>query len=670
MRLSLSQTGTAALLIGVFCFYAILQIGWLAVDERPVVEDRDFIRVAHWGHVLRRDTLSGVYPPKAGYVRHSPLLTLWTAPVLAVFGCRADVAVLSLLPFAGFLMLALYQIARRYLSCAASVTAAVLVLAFHHFAVVEPLYPAYSFMKEYKADLPLSAIVAVTFWAMLMLHEHASRHAIEFAAITMALGMLTRISYPFYGAILAVALWAGGWRDRAFWIRIATAFGIALCVAAPWYLFHAGGVMRYFTERELNSAWAHHTGMPEFLSSENLLFYLRGLRNLLSWPFLVFSLLGLFLMLVRRARGTGFILSGLFVTYLVLLLLPGKSVRFLTPCLFLLALGAAAPLDMLRTVWLRRLAAAIIIAIACFRLLCMNGLVHGTVDVSGISSAELSPIANDWCVGDIFKDVVDAHHRDSVLRIAVVPFLGHFRHGSFMQEALEQGIRLRDESTWLIRGNAWREELEQADFLVTKTGDNGPALYAPHSKAINSWLESEQGKGFVLSGHYALPDGSNALLYHQRNRFAPQWTLLPERSSTQVIAQFGDSILLRSVHMSRGADVLRIRCEWEATAKADRDYRFFIQLRRGSQNLVAESFVPARGSLPTGVWTSGLHLVETYEVPLSRVGDGTPYTIWCGFNRGFFRLPIAQSHQDVFLRAVNLGSSLLLPENAPPCEGL
>ena len=228
MRLPTSQIRTVLLLSAVFCLYASLQVVWLTVDDRAIVEERDFIRVAHWGHVLRRDALSGVYPSGGGYVRHSPLLALWTAPFLALFGCRADVAVMSLLPFAALLMVAVYQIASRYLSGAASAVAAVLVLAFHHFAVVEPFYPAYSFIKEYKADLPLSAVVAATCWAMLVLHERTSRRAIGLAALTMVVGMLTRISYPLYVAILAAALWVAGRRDRRAWVRIAVALGIAL----------------------------------------------------------------------------------------------------------------------------------------------------------------------------------------------------------------------------------------------------------------------------------------------------------------------------------------------------------------------------------------------------------------------------------------------------------
>ena len=670
MRLPTSQIRTVLLLSAVFCLYASLQVGWLTVDDRAIVEERDFIRVAHWGHVLCRDALSGVYPSGGGYVRHSPLLTLWTAPLLALFGCRADVAVLSLLPFAALLVLAVYQIALRYLSRATSAVAAVLVLSFHHFAVVEPFYPAYSFIKEYKADLPLSALVAATCWAMLVLHERASRRAIGLAVLTMVVGMLTRISYPLYVAILAAALWVEGRRDGRSWVRIAVALGIAFCAVSPWYLFHAAGIVRYFTERELNPSWALHTGMPEFMSTANLLFYARGLRNILSWPFLIVASLGLLLLLVRRARGIGFIVSGLLITYWILFLLPGKSIRFLAPCLFFVALVVAAPLDALRGAFCRHVAVTLMVTAACIRMLCMNGVVPGYDDISGISNAELRPVKDDWCVGRIFKDAVSAHQRGAVLRIAVVPFLGHFRHGSFEQEALEQGIRLRDESTWLIRGDAWREELKQADFLVTKSGANGPPLYAPHREDIDSWLKTESGAAFGVVGRYALPDGSEAVLRQQRIPPASEWRIHASGMSTNVVARFGDAIVLRSVQSWREGDRVRIQCEWEATARPRRDYRFFVQLRKGRRNAETAGFVPARGAHPTGTWRPGLHLIETYEVLLPHDTGQEDYTVWCGLHRGARRLPISEYQGDVFRRAMRIGSTLLLPKEEPSCECL
>jgi hypothetical protein len=667
MGLSPSKFCVTLIPIIAFILYAVLQVGWLAADERPAVEQRDFARVVHWGHVLRGDALGAVYPVTGDHVRHSPFLTVWTAPFLALFGCRLDVAVLSLLPFAALLMLAVYGIARRYVSSTAASIASLLALAFHHFAVVEPLYPAYAFLKEYKADFPLSALVAATFWGMLGLRDCASRRRIAAVALIAAVGMLTRVSFPIFVAVLATALWIDGIRDGATWKRIAYALALAACLAAPWYLFHAAGILRYFVEREVNPDWALHTGMPEFSTLANLLFYLRGIRNMISLPFIALGAMGLLLMLKRRSRGGGLVISGLLIMYGVLTILPGKSVRFVTPFLFLIAMPVAGIIDAMQTPFRRGAVGALILLLACSRMLCMNGVVPDAGGRGDRVLSEVAPMADDWSIGDILDDALRAKHGIGVLRIAVVPFLGHFRHDAFAQIATERDIRLRRESEWLIRGDAWEAELSRAEFLVTKSGSNGPELYSPHGVAVDRWLAGPEGSAFSVVGCYALPDGTEAILHQQEVSASQAWRMLPEGAGrTNVVAQFGDAIVLRAVESWREGGQLAVRCEWESMGRPKQDYRFFVQFRKGMRNAITKSFTPAAGALPTGVWTPGLRLIETYHIPLPQ--DDDTYESWIGWHRGLMRLPIQQAHAPIFWRALALRSTLLLSGNAPACD--
>ncbi|MBT3194122.1 MAG: hypothetical protein HN341_16380 [Verrucomicrobia bacterium] len=669
MVVQTSQFRVAAILLGALLLYAGLQTFWLVADERPAVELRDFERIAQSGHALRGDSLGKAYPSGSQHVRHSPLLSAWTVPFLATFGCTVDVAVLSLLPFALLLVVAAYQISLRYLSPLAAAVSAILVLAFHHFAVVEPLYPAYSFTKEFKPDLPLSALVAATCWGMLVLRERTSRRAIVVVGLTMAAGFLTRISFPVFVAILGVALWCDGMRKVAVWRRIAWAGVLAACVSAPWYLVNAPGVIRYFAEREVNVEWALHTGMPRFLSLDNLMFYVWGIRNMVSVLALAFAALGILCMYRKRSRGMRFSIAGLLIAYGVLTLLPGKSVRFMIPLLVLIALPIASLVDAERGRLRRGLAALILLLMAGFRMLCLNGVIPGYYDPSGIDPEELAPLASDWRVGDILDDAIEAKHDDSVLRIAVVPFVGHFRHDALVQAAIERGVRIRRESGWMMRGDAWMMELAEAEFLVTKSGANGPSLYVPYGADVERWLATPAGKVFAVLGRYALPDGSEATLYQRADPSVRGWSRLPEgEGGTEVLARFGDAIVLRSLKAWRERDHVCIRCEWEAERAPAKDYRLFIQLRTGLRSIRAEAFVPACGSLPTGLWQTGFRLEETYEIGIPE--NGLEYEIWIGWHRGWRRLSITDSCRPVFWRALGLGPILRLSDNALTCNSL
>jgi hypothetical protein len=650
-------------LLAVFSFFACLQILWLSIDRRPIVEERDFFIAARMSHDLTGSEIGRAYPDMQGFVRHSPLAPTWAALFLAVFGCRADIAVLSLLPFIWLLMWSVYRVSRSFCSEAAATACAVLVLCFHHFAVVEPLYPSYVFLSEFEISLPLSALVAATCWRLLAAFRDPSRKNVVILGLIMAAGMLTRIIYPVYVLILVAALWSEGFHDSRLWKCFARALPVGILLAAPWYLVHLDQILRYMLTRELSAGWALYTGMPDVFTLKNLTCYLDAAVDMLSWPFLALAIIGMSIKLWRKSPGRSFILSGLGLAYVILTLHWGKSIRFMAPCLLFLGLAAVQVVDLSGTPARRRFVAGILIVAACLRMVCMHGFCPGYRDVSGISADELRPSRDDWRVPDIMKDILAEHDNETLLRMTVVPFLGHFRHASFMQYAYEKGIRVEPDSGWRIRTDAWRDELGGSEFIITRIPEERDDPYSPHQQDCALWIRDHLGDTLHEVRRYDLLDGTMAVLY-RNDRKEDGWVRLEGPTTTNALATFNDSIVLSSLKQRVEGGTLVVQCEWKCLREPGREYRFFVQLRRKGRSVVDSSFVPGRGLLPITNWKPGFCLAETYRIPLSRGAGLGDLEIWAGWYRGLWRLKAKSAAFPVFLRAVHIGDTGVLSTNS------
>lgn len=689
------QPGFRILLVA-FVFFAVAQTVWLAIDRRPVTEERHYFAAARMAHALRGTDIGRAYPETGYHSPYPPLPAYYTGAILAVAGCRADVASLSLLPFAWLLLWAVWKIGRVFFSGEAAAAGAVLVLCFHHFVDVEPLYAPYTFINEYMLDLPLSALLAVALYFLIRqlrtpvvesalradeMRSESARYNGErddhserrdwtplFLGLTVGLAMLIKVSTPLYILVAAAGLLLEGYRSRSGWLSLWLPAAIAAAVALPWYLLHIGDVAGYLVEHEFNAGLALRDGMPAVGSAENLLYYLKALQSMLSMPFVVLVVVSTLLIAVVRIPGRRLIVSGMVLSYLVLTVLWGKSWRFLTPCLVYPALAAAAAADIAgRRAGTRRAIVYGLVAAALLRMTFMYGAGPAATTEQG-NIVRLASVKNDGGIERIMQDILRERDRDTLLRISVSPYLRRFRHVSFMQYALEHDIRMAWESEWRIRTGEWREELERSEFIITKTGYAGPARYVPHRAEIQDWLQARRGDSVQLVKEYPLADGSLARLFKQDRKFS-NWRRLPAAGPQRPLVNFDDSILLTDCSVTTAGSNILVNCTWQAVSIPDREYRLFMQLRNGRRNIVARTFTPGDGLYPLIDWKKGERLTERYTMPLPAGRRAEDCELWLGWNRRFRRLPVKSSAFPELMNAVHVAARPLSSKEGTACPG-
>jgi len=270
----------AAVFIAVSCW-------WLAQDASIPVDDAgthlssalDAYSSLAGGHLLKAFTVAAPYPP---------MVFLAGALGVSVGGVGvAPPIIAENLVFLPLLVLGCYNVGRLAFGRLAGALAVVFALGCP--LVVEEFH-------ELMLDAPEAAMVAVSVWAILA-SERFSRPGVSLlAGVTVGVGMLTKETFPFF--IAGVALTAAVRGGPRAWRGIALFAGTAVLIAAPWYVYEFSRIHE-LTSEALGSSSALasksiFTGVaPPRLSAVNLTWYFWSTLNwLLYLPLLAFVIVG------------------------------------------------------------------------------------------------------------------------------------------------------------------------------------------------------------------------------------------------------------------------------------------------------------------------------------------------------------------------------------------
>jgi 4-amino-4-deoxy-L-arabinose transferase-like glycosyltransferase len=642
-----------ALLFAVFAVFVVLQGRWLHIDRRPVAVEMHYFAAARIAHALQGTVTGGGFPSHPPLSPYPPLIVYYTAPFLALFGIRADVAVLTLLPFAGLLMWATWQIARMYFTRESACVAAIAVLCFHHFLNREPSFPQYNFLNQYLLDLPLSAVVSLTLLLLLRIARGGTTGHTLALGLVLGCGALIRVNYALYLPVLLLSVCIEEKCGREFWKRLVKPVLLGAVVAAPWYGLHAPDLFNDFFRREFNWDCAARYGLPPILSFEGWTYYGPIVRSMLSWPLTLAALLGILGIALTRKKGWKLVLSGCVFSYVLLSCFYSKNARVALPCILFAAFGTAGLVETLRP-RLHHLAALGITGWALLRMIHFAGALPVAHRLMEGDRTAVQPAATDWRVGDIMKDIVRTHDTNVALRISVVPFRLHFRHASFLQYALEHDLVVAADAEWQLRSDRWQEELDLSEFIITSDGDNGPGLFLPHKAEIEEWIRERRGTSVHRLACYRLPDGSEATLY-RHDRQLPAWRYGQPSPARKPLVRFGPQVALSDYSLRREGEELVVTCEWQAMGTPRKEHRLFIHLRQDRRNVASPTFMPGKGLLPLHIWKQGLVINEEYRLALPREWKDQTYEVWIGWYRRFHRLPVRNAELPSFFNAVNLG---------------
>lgn len=258
-----------AALILLLLFHLYMNLWWLRVDEHGIQSDEELhmltARAYHEALFPVNEHASlGARLSKAWWLEtpsqspvHPPLLPLTGALAVALFGYSVDVLAFCNTFFFLLMLIAVFQIAKGFLSTREALYA-VAVVSFAPMLYTASRY----FMTDY-----LSMTLCV--WAMLVLMRSrnflSTRSALLFGILN-GLALLARLTTPIYYFLPALFFFIQGIKENRnnkkallrLFMNGCLAVVATLAIAAPWYVSHAHHFYHYWTDSDL----IRQTGSP------------------------------------------------------------------------------------------------------------------------------------------------------------------------------------------------------------------------------------------------------------------------------------------------------------------------------------------------------------------------------------------------------------------------
>lgn len=490
---------THIILALVVLFFICGNIVWIILDSSPPLWDiaghsARSILVSQllygWDliSILRLDT---IYPPFAYIV--SGILFL-------LFGSHPDIPQYSLLLWAVVLFLSTYSIAvQLYQKKSIGIFSCIFLMGY-------PLVVHFS--RIFDLDFPQTAILTATFAALLKSKNFTHYKWTLGTACLIALSLLTKWTSVIFlaGPILMILISALRIKEHRSIVlkNIFHGFLLLLGIAGPWYAVNSFAVLKSSIATRNNG---FSVPFENLMSIKNALYYIGKTTTGMSWPLALFSGAGFLRLLYKRSRSDLFLIVWCSVPYVIMtFLLYSKENRYFLPVFPALAIASAACVAYLPKIF-RIVTWSVIIILAIFfwletswhvrllphawylnsRLALTYGYYKPTPQGPGYGFAYPTQYQTNIpdIVSALAKDIFEKNKK-GVIQIAVVPnsiFLTAQEIQYYARlngvDSPRQPFQLEYALSSRIRGPEWRTDILNADYLITKTGDQGPLIWGP-----------------------------------------------------------------------------------------------------------------------------------------------------------------------------------------------
>jgi hypothetical protein len=353
-------------------------------------------------------------------------------------------------------------------------------------------------------DLPLTAIAAAAYWALLS-SEEFSRWIPSLAfGVIHALGMLHKWSFFSY-MLPAYFLALGSLRERRTALIMLLSAGVSAALFAPWYAAHAALLPSRLVQASSDfaiSVWTPGAWLIYFKQASDSI-------GPVVW---FLGVVGLVAPQYPRRREQGWVLLSWFAaSYIFWTIVPNRQLRFLLPGL--VPLGVA-----FCSTWPK----AVTWSAVAFQLVTMLNFFGGWIGplkldlpfYSFQSFENRPPMKEDWKTEEILRKI--EAERDPARPISNVTLVAndtYFNAPTFhwMQRRLGlEHARMRGVN---------RRLCELSEFVLVKDPKVGPnsvisglAEAAAEIREPNGWF----GKAYEEIARWPLPDTNSAILYRQR----------------------------------------------------------------------------------------------------------------------------------------------------------
>ena len=450
----------------------------------------------------------------------APLIALLPLPAFVVFGADATTGLLFLnfliVLLNIFLFLLFKEVADRRTALLGVVLTATMPVIF-------------GLSREFLVEYGLTAIVVMWIY-FLITSDHFRKNNLALGFLA-GLGLLMKANFPLYIFAPAAIVFVQRLRIDGLrtWKRLLTDVGTILItgmlLAGIWY-FHNGLSVIKFGLSTGYGTWAGNY-------TQGLLQYWKGLVATGISPYLCLCLVlfaGLLFALKPRKTIKGaasennlVIASWLVVPFLILSASTAKDVRYLAPVLPVIGLTIACLFFQLIPKKRVLPAVLILLLIPIFNLIYTTfPLGNRTLQLDGFPIVTFygwnqahRPVKENWGVEKFLSDInADANGQGKKIALSIDHKYYNFLTFSYFRTLKNYPFDLNaigyvpsDTST-----TQTITDLSQFDYIVAKTGEQGPEWTNYRNKEIRAALGKKNGDFFLLRA-YQLPDSSEALLY-------------------------------------------------------------------------------------------------------------------------------------------------------------
>jgi hypothetical protein len=488
------------LLLALFGVLVTVTVAWVSVDRRPPMWD-------HANHLERaiackeilidpgRDRLRAILALSSFY---PPLVTCAAGVLYLWFPATPLTSQAVMLGFLGVGLLATFLLGKTLFDSRTGLLGA-LIFGTAPFVVFSTL--------NFQLDLPLAAMVVLAILGLVRSEGFSRRKWSWAVGVILAAGLLTKPPFAVYVlpplALVALVSLRKGLRWRRLG-NLAVALLLPSVLALLWYGPRLLGLPMQILNRSFKQA--AESGYAETLSASSLAFY--PLAFLPQFGVLAGVLFLWGLWAVRHHRSARALLwVSCLIPFGVFLFLQNKNLRYTLPILPLAALVAAGGLRVVPWPW-RRVLVWVCVAVSFLQV---GTAAFGVPPVPGWSPFNLPlvmhfpPSPAQWPHGRILALILEGSGGKPAT-VSVVPNENFFSVSNFRYYAVRDKLPL-------TFTRAWDDYPLEVDFVILKTGSQGPAFSVAKATRIMARLEAGDPpfeKAFPVIGEFPLPDGSVA----------------------------------------------------------------------------------------------------------------------------------------------------------------
>lgn len=474
--------------------------------------------------------------------KYPPLTYISTVPFQQIFGSDPDRAVLVNLLFTVILLGGVYGIGKHLFNPKVGFWAAIICLLLPRLYIVR---------LNYLLDYPLTALVTASFYCLTVWRDAKTkwqgwRWALGFG-LCLGLAIMTKQSVLWFIFIpllwlFSTNLWQRNWGQIAQLIG-----GLLLSILIFGFWYRTNWIFFLSAEQRGIAAAAILEGDPPLNTLAAWTYYWNDLPSAVSFPLLVVPLVGLLLqgfrllpgfvkknriLKVNGSRSTasnfGWLALYLIGSYLICSAIVNKDLRYIMPCLPILAVVLGYGL----TLWSKPLQFVPWVTVGlAFILMCLNlfpsGGLTGSYLIKTFSpNAKNYPyLGKEWPHAQVIDEIIRSEPRLQAT-VGVLPRIAQINHHNVNYYGALRNFQVYGREVG-IRKKFLEQDKRSLSWFLTKTGSQG----APKEAQVLMVQSIEQSPDFQVQKTWNLPDNSVLKLYH-RTQPSLQVTPIP-----QVLAQ-------------------------------------------------------------------------------------------------------------------------------------